>query len=236
MLEYLARYIQKNGGLKVRFHSVLTAAEGVNAAQRELFKEVFQAPVFASYGCREFMLVAMECEQGQLHLSAENLLVECLHKGQPAEPGQPGEVVVTDLHNYAFPFLRYSLGDVASPSTQSCPCGRGLPLLDAVHGRIPDTIQTPDGRLISGIFFPHLLKEFIWIEQFQVIQKQLDHVLVKLLPTDPNEAARQLPAVETQIRSVLGDAIRIEFEFCAEIPRNATGKHRAVISEIPVKI
>jgi phenylacetate-CoA ligase len=236
MLEYLARYIKKHGGLRVKVHSVLTAAEGINAAQRELFKEVFQAPVFASYGSREFKLIAMECEHGGLHLSADNLYVEVLRNGQPAKPGELGQVIVTDLHNFGMPFIRYEIGDAATVRTDACPCGRGLPMLDAVHGRVPDTIQTPDGKLISGIFFPHLLKEFDWIEQFQVVQKELASVQVKIITPDRPAAERGLPALRQQIAAVLGQAVRLDFEFVNEIPRTATGKHRPVISEIPVNI
>lgn len=158
MLEYLARFVKRQGGLRVKFHSIITAAEGVNADQRALLREVFQAPVFASYGSREFKLIAMECERGGLHISADNLIVECLRHGQPAGPGEPGQLLITDLHNYGFPLLRYQIGDVGALRADACSCGRGLPLLEAVHGRIPDTLQSPDGRLISGIFFPHLLR------------------------------------------------------------------------------
>jgi phenylacetate-CoA ligase len=236
MLEYLARYIRKHGGLRICVHSVITAAEGVNTAQRELLQEVFNTRVFASYGSREFMLIAMQCERGGFHVSADNLIVEVIKNGQPAAANELGQVVITDLHNYATPFIRYEIGDLATPGHGICPCGRGLTLLGQVHGRIPDTIQTPDGKLISGIFFPHLLKEFDWIEQFQVIQKELDRIQVKLVPTDAKLAEESLPAVREQIAAVFGGRVRLEFELVSEIPRNATGKHRAVVSEIPVQI
>lgn len=236
MLEYLARYIRKKGGLRVELQSVITAAESVNTSQRELLREVFRAPVFASYGSREFKLIAMECDRGGLHLSADNLHVEILRHGQPAAPGELGQVVITDLHNYGMPFIRYELGDLATSRADDCPCGRGLPLLGEVHGRIPDTIQTPDGKLISGIFFPHLLKEFAWIEQFQVTQKELDRLQLKIVTSTPAEAERGLPALRQEILGVLGNAVRLDVEFVNEIPRTASGKHRAVLSEIPVQI
>jgi phenylacetate-CoA ligase len=236
MLEYLARHVQKHGGLKVRLHSVLAAAEALSQSQRELLHEAFRAPVFASYGSREFKLIAMECENQSLHLSADNLLVEVLHQGKPATAGQLGEVVITDLHNFATPFIRYEIGDIATPGPQSCPCGRGLPVIGAVHGRIPDTIQTPDGRLITGIFFPHLLKEFDWIVQFQVVQKELDRLSISLVVSDQPLAERELPRVQEAILEVLGSGVSLQFAFCSEIPRTATGKHRAVVSEIPVQI
>jgi phenylacetate-CoA ligase len=199
-------------------------------------KEAYQCPVFHSYGSREFKLIAIECEKGGLHLSADNLLVECLHQGQPAARGQLGEVVITDLHNFGMPFLRYEIGDLASPGPDSCPCGRGLPLLQDVYGRIPDTIQTPDGLLIHGTFFGQLLMWFPCIDQFQVIQKQLDRIEVRLVPADPATARAQLSEIKAKMHSILGHQIQIVCEFCDEIPVTASGKHRVVISEIPVQI
>lgn len=106
MLEYLARYIQKHGGLRTRLRSVITAAEGINPTQRTLLQEAFNAPVFSSYGSREFKLIAMECERGGLHVSADNLIVECLRQGRPAATGEVGRLVITDLHNFGTPFIR----------------------------------------------------------------------------------------------------------------------------------
>jgi len=236
MLEYLARYIKLHGGLRTKLQSVITAAETVTPAQRELLHEVFQVPVLASYGSREFMLIAMECEHGGMHISADNLLVECLRDGSPAAPGELGQVVITDLHNYGMPFIRYQIGDVATIRAGLCPCGRGLPMLQDVHGRMPDTIQTPDGKLISGLFFPHLLKEFDWIEQFQVIQKELDKLHVKLVAPDRRAAEQGLPQLRQEIFAVTGKDMQIEIIFVEDIPRTATGKHRNVVSEIPVTI
>lgn len=236
MLELLARYIQKHGGLRVKLKSVITAAEGVTDSQRQLLREVFEAPVFASYGCREFKLIAMECEQQNFHINSDNLLVECLHRGEMSEEGALGEVVITDLHNLGMPFIRYRLGDLASRKDKMCSCGRGLPLFESVQGRIADTIQTPDGRLVSGLFFPHLLKEFHFVEQFQVKQPQLDELVVKLVVSDREKYSNELSRIESQIRSVVGNKIRISFNLCNDIPCTSTGKRRVVVSEIPVEI
>lgn len=111
-----------------------------------------------------------------------------------------------------------------------------MPLLQNVQGRIPDTIQTPEGRFISGIFFPHLLKEFPWVDRFQVVQRELGRIHVKLVVTNETQATAELPRVEEQMRSVLGHTIQIVFEFCSEIPLGPNGKHRVTISEIPVEI
>ena len=236
MLEYFARYLKTHGGLRTKITAIITAAEGVHSGQRELLQEVFNARVFASYGSREFKLIAMECERGGMHLSADNLSVEIIRNGQAAEAGAFGQVVITDLHNYGMPFICYEIGDVAAIREVACPCGRGLPMLTEVHGRVTDIIQSPSGKVLTGLFFPHLLKEFEWITQFQVVQKELDRLQLKLVVSNQPSAEHGLPSLRQEILSVLGKDMQLDVEFVGEIPRTVSGKHRTVISEIPVTI
>jgi phenylacetate-CoA ligase len=231
-LSTLARYLLDRGEQVAPPHAVITAAEGVNDQQRALIEKAFGAPVFASYGCREFMLIAMECERHNgLHLSSDNLYVEVISGDRPTPVGQVGEILVTDLHNFGMPFLRYKIGDLGVPTDRVCGCGRGLPLLERVEGRIIDVIRTPDGRAVPGVFFPHVFKEFPAVKQFQVVQKQLDRLHIKLVVPngDPTEQLRQ---AEREIRNILGDTITIDFERVDEIPLSASGKFRVTVSEL----
>ena len=106
------------------------------------------------------MLIAMECgEHTGLHVSAENMMVEIVGPDGACSPGQSGEVLITDFHNYATPFIRYKNGDMATWSmTYPCPCGRTLPMLESIDGRTLDIIKGLDGRPLTGAFFPHLMK------------------------------------------------------------------------------
>ena len=229
----LAQHVLENKLAIVPPQAIITAAEGVNAVQRAIIEQAFDAPVFASYGSREFMLIAMECERHHgLHLSADNLLVEVVRPdGTPAGAGEIGEIVITDLHNYGMPLIRYKIGDLGALTSRTCPCGRGLPLLERVEGRVLDAIRTPDGRIVPGEFFPHLLKEFDAVREFQVIQKQLDHLTIKLVlrPDSPKE---QLDRIQQEIRKVMGPAIKVEIEPVGEIPRTVSGKFRVTVSEL----
>src|SRR5688572_19629487 len=122
----------KQAGLSLRPPTgVITSAEKLYGYQREVIEDAFGAKVFDRYGCREVMMIGAECEQHTgLHVTADNLYVEVLRGGAPCEPGQVGEVVITDLHNYGFPLIRYRIGDAASWRGEPCSCGRGLPLLN----------------------------------------------------------------------------------------------------------
>jgi phenylacetate-CoA ligase len=142
--------------------------------------------------------------------------------------------VVTDLHNYATPFLRYRNGDLAVASDRQCACGRGLPLIEEVRGRTLDVLRTPDGRRISGVFVPMFFKDYEWVEEFQVEQDQLDRVQVRLKPAGAYHA-ELLEPLRHDLQGRLGDRVRIEFQIVDRIPRNASGKHRPVISRLPIE-
>ncbi|MGC4047007.1 MAG: hypothetical protein QM758_24695 [Armatimonas sp.] len=117
------------------------------------------------------MMIAAECDQHNgLHITSDNIYVEIVRPdGTPCAPGEPGQIVLTDLHNYGMPFLRYKVGDTGSFKEGLCSCGRGLPLLNVVDGRVLDVIRTPSGKIVSGAFFPHFLKDFPEIHLYQIV-------------------------------------------------------------------
>jgi phenylacetate-CoA ligase len=211
--------------------SIIAAAEKLHDFQRELIEKVFQAPVFETYGSREFTFIAGECDQHKgLHLSMENLLVEVVDDaGQPTPAGEEGNVVITDLTNYGMPFIRYANGDRAVAGAAACSCGRGLPLLTKVVGRRLDMLQTPDGRKIPGEFFPHLLKDFPAVRRFQVVQRRADQVELRVvLSGDWTEADRS--TLDQEMHKVLGAAVQFHVVAVDDIPLTRAGKLRVVIS------
>ncbi|HZL34038.1 MAG TPA: hypothetical protein VFC78_01935 [Tepidisphaeraceae bacterium] len=211
--------------------AMIVGAEKLHSFQREVIERVFHAPVFETYGSREFMLVGAECDRHMgLHLTQENLLVEVVRPdGTRAADGEEGDLLVTDLYNYGMPFIRYQTGDRAVAGWKQCACGRGLPLLRRVTGRSMDTLMTPDGRRISGAMFPHLLKDFPAIRRFQVIQDSPDHVELRLVASAAwNDADRV--AIETIIRAKLGPEVRFETHLVEDIALTGAGKLRVVVN------
>ncbi len=96
------------------------------------------------------MLIAAECEHRDgLHVNADHLVVELGH-GEGVDADGPRELVVSDLHNYGMPLLRYVNGDLATPGHGRCACGRGLPRLASVDPPQLDALRTPDGRFVPG--------------------------------------------------------------------------------------
>ncbi len=229
-LYLLARTIEERGLLTYRPKAIVVGAEKLHDFQRETLERVFEAPVFETYGAREFTLIGAECEQhAGLHLTMENLLVEVVDdEGHSTPDGAEGNVVITDLFNVAMPFLRYMTGDRAVAGFGSCSCGRGLPLLKKVVGRQLDMLMTVDGRHLPGEFFPHLMKEFASIRQFQVVQHQHDLVELKLVVDRHwNQNARD--SLRNQVQKSIGHSTRLLINEVDTIPLTSMGKLRVVI-------
>lgn len=232
-LHAFARYVSARGGLRVPIHSAISAAEKLYPHQRHDIEAAFGCPVFETYGCREFMLIGAECEQHQgLHVSAENLFVEVLtESGRPARNGESGELVITDLHNYGMPFIRYRMGDTAVWSDDVCACGRGLPLLKEVTGRMLDAIRTADGTVVPGEFFPHVFKEFREVRQYQIVQDTLDALRVRIVKAQGFDATVEAN-IRRQLRRMFDDSLTMQFEYLDEIPLTPAGKLRVTVSNL----
>lgn len=231
----LAQWMVDNGQSLRGPRAVLGAAEALHDFQRPVLESAFpDARAFNTYGCREFMLVASECEAHDgLHVNADHLLVELVDPAPLAGGGESGQVAITDLHNWGMPLLRYVNGDlaVAGPAGR-CACGRGLPRLAAIQGRRLDAIRTPDGRLLPGEFFPHLLKDVPGIARFQVVQERLDALLLSIVPGPGFDAAGQA-RVRAEVGRALGDAVQLDLRLVDDIPLTPTGKFRVTISRLP---
>lgn len=228
-----AKYAKGHANIGFKPKAVISAAEALYDFQRKEISSVFGCDVFNTYGSREFMLIASECENHHgLHVNMENLLVEVLgEEGKPVKPGEIGEVVITDLHNYGMPFIRYKIGDLAVFSREPCLCGRGSTILKNVVGRSLDMIKISNGNNIPGEFFPHLMKDFHEVKQFQVIQDKINNLIIKIVKAE-NISESRLALMKDEILKVVGKEINVSIVFVDKIPLTATGKHRVTISEL----
>ena len=235
-LVVLAEWIIRTGAKVHKPTAVITGAEALNEAQRGLIESAFGAPAFNTYGSREVGLIGAECAaKTGLHVSIDHMVVETVDDDGHSVSGRPGHVLITDLSNFGMPFVRYRVGDAATFSNVACPCGRHLPLFSAVHGRTLDLIRTREGRILPGEFFPHLLKDFAFIQQYQVVQHDLDHLEVKVVsePGQPLDAGPYSEAhLMTLMRQALGEQMRISISYVNDIPLTPAGKRRATISHV----
>jgi phenylacetate-CoA ligase len=231
----IARYAREHRALTWRARTLISTAETLQCGQRDVLESELAAEVFDSYGSREFMNIASECDHhGGYHINSDNLRVEIVDPdGNPVAPGTRGSVVVTDLHNDATPFVRYEVGDMAvmGHPDEPCRCGRPFPLLRSIEGRAQDVIITPRGR-VSAINIQAVLDEFAWIEGYQLQQPSLDRLIIKLLSrVEPNEES--LLPVRSRLRTQIGD-LSVSFERVSELTRRANGKVEMVVSAVEV--
>jgi phenylacetate-CoA ligase len=231
-LASFARWASERGMRDWPDARVLCAAEPALPTDREALERAFGPNVFETYGSRETMLIAAECEaHAGLHLSEENLLVEVAHKGRPVAPGQAGDVLVTDLHNYGMPFIRYANGDVATMSHgQRCACGRGLRKLARVEGRRVDMLRDANGEAISGMLFISLLQvDTQMLRAFQVVQRKSGAVDLKVVrgrDWDEKRFSQTMSRVKGYFKG-----LPIHLTFCEEIPPSKSGKRRPIVVE-----
>ncbi len=230
-LYHLAQFVEQENQNDLRLQAVFSSAEVLYPHQRQVIERAFRCRVFNRYGALEAGGLGCECEaHAGMHISVENCLIEVLNGSEPAQPGESGQVVITNLNNYAFPFVRYRLDDIARLGTpRGCPCGRQQPMLEVVEGRVNDLLRTPDGRLVRG--FAEAMLQIQGIRQFQIVQQALDLITIQLV-TDSSFPRSQLEAIERLCKKVMGATTRVVFEFRDSIPVLGSGKFRYIRSQV----
>ena len=231
-LYILAQYLRKNNLAPVEPKAVFTTAEALIPKQRQLIEEVFKCRVFDGYGCGDGGGSAIECsEHNGHHIPVQRVVTEFVDDaGQTVPTGRSGKIVLTDLFNYSMPFIRYEVGDRGTLSDQTCPCGRGMPLIKSLDGRISDIIRFRDGTTLSGLALTTIL-EHLPIRQYQIVQLDMDNLLIRIVrdKTYTEEASNHIfQAMEHH----LGRQVDVKLEHVEEIPPGKTGKRLSIISNV----
>lgn len=226
----LAERVQARGA-NLRFERINSTSMVLSDETRNICKDVFGARPIDQYGARETGLIACECPWcAQYHINAESMLVEILDpKGQPCLPGNVGRVVLTALYNYAMPFIRYEIGDlaVAGPSRITCPTK--LPTLKQILGRYRNSFTLHDGRVIFPLVPVARLREFISFSQFQIVQTDYDAIEVRYVPLDLSHSADAV-GLEACVRKLIDPSFNVRVVAVEDIARSASGKFEDYLS------
>jgi phenylacetate-CoA ligase len=211
---------------------VSSTGEPLFPHQRELIERVFGVPVSVEYGARDAGLLALESPDGMLLQMSETHLIEVLDEA--GNPVEEGEAVITSLVSQAQPFIRYRTGDVVRRSGRADPGGRSLDVLDAVVGRQTDFIVAADGRIMHALAVIYVLRAIPGVARFKLIQHAVDRIEVQVVPDAGwGDAARA--AVVQGLQARLGSGARIELKLLEAIAPERSGKHRYVVSHVPLQ-
>ena len=233
----LARYINQTGARQWDAIPFICTAEQLYPHDRAEIERAFGEQIYDSYGGRETMLLAMECEAHDgMHVPMENILLEILVTDpngarRAAQPGETGEVAVTDLHNFGAPMIRYLNGDLAKATNDTpCACGRTLPRIASVEGRKADTLTDGFGAQVHGMLFPVLMLPLAQaIKRYQVIQHKDRTVTLRVVPTAQFDETTRRFILECVGRAVRG--VPIHLELVDDIQSAPSGKRHPVLVE-----
>ncbi|MFN4259018.1 MAG: phenylacetate--CoA ligase family protein [Gemmataceae bacterium] len=232
-LEYLANLIERDGERIVSLKAIQTIAEILSPEVQARIESVFGVPVKNTYSCSEAGCLASPCPDGHgYHVHAENVLLEVLDdQGQPCRPGRTGNVVLTHLHNFLTPIIRYQIMDEATLGPARCPCGRGLPLLTYIQGKRHPMFRLPGGsaKIATGLIMG--LRHLRVGTQFQIIQKSLHHVIIRVVP-DHHWSTEHPSRITQMVHDFFEFPIQVDVVPVERIELPPGGKLQAIISEV----
>jgi phenylacetate-CoA ligase len=216
----ILRFVERKGLKVPKPKAVVSSSEVLHDFIREKAEEAFGTKVYDFYGANEANAIAGECHHGSMHVFTFNNRVEAV---EASDLGSAGKVVVTPLHNFTMPLLRYENGDVALQGGGTCGCGSPLPTLGRIVGRTMDYFTREDGVLVHPyIVFPFFRGNGS-VRAFQIIQEDYKRVRVVVV-MEGRDMVWQDHA-EDGIRNLMGGDCRVVWEFVEEIPKTSLGKY-----------
>jgi phenylacetate-CoA ligase len=228
----LAKELREHQIQNIDLKVVFTIGELVNKEMRAMIQETFNANLYDRYGTAEVGRVSWECHEHSYHLQPDMNIVEILRDGALCAPGEVGEIVVTQLTNYAMPMLRYNLEDQGMCLDESCSCECAYPLMRLTIGRMMDVITLPDGRQFSAHEVTVALHAWRYsLKQFQVIQPNRKELVVNLVPGEAFQPSI-IQDIHLVLTKMLGSDLELQLSLVDAIPRERTGKFKAFKSRI----
>lgn len=230
----MARLIEERGIEPPKLDGIVTGGESLFDFQREQIERSFRCPVYNRYGSSEFMSVAHECAAHRgMHVNADGFIVEVLDGAGRPVVGEEGDIVITDLNNYATPLIRYRIGDRGVVSDRICSCGRTFPLLEKIVGRVSDAMKAPDGHEFHSMYFHWRIRLIPGIRRFQVVQKAVDRIEIRIV----HDGSTVREETEKRVLDAFGElkehGVSVAFAYVEDIPLSRSGKMNFFVSEMP---
>ncbi len=231
----IAYAVTPTQGRTLGIEAVIMVGETVPDAARELVAERLGARVVAIYASQEVGHIASQCEAAtHYHVAAENVLVEIVgDEGRDVAPGGRGRVIVTGLYNYAMPFIRYDIGDVAVAGTKPCACGRTLPVIERIVGRTRHMFMFRDGtRLWPRSFHVLPMQAFVPFRRYQLVQLDYETIEFRYEP-DGSGREPDLAALTAYARQAIHPSVTMRLVAVERLAVGPSGKLEEFVSTLP---
>ncbi len=228
---YFASVLDDEGidGRDLKLSVIVCSGETLKDYYRNYIEKFFDCKVSNDYAAAEVGTIAIECPDGNMHIPLESIYVENIN--DTISCGDNKELVVTDLHSFNMPIIRYRIGDFADLTSRKCTCGRKLPLMEPPKGRISSMITTADGKIMHSIIFDFIFEQLMGIgcdiKQYQVIQKSLKDFTVKIVGEINEE---QVNSIEAMLKRYLGKNSTLELLSVKQISNSPSGKFKNFIN------
>ncbi|MFO7592424.1 MAG: phenylacetate--CoA ligase family protein [Pseudomonadota bacterium] len=228
----LVQHCQNNNVEIPSLKEVRTVSEALPDGLRELCRQTWNTRLIDMYSTIELGYLALQCPESEhYHVQAEGVLLEVLNdRDRPCAPGEIGRVVVTNLHNYASPLIRYEVGDYAEVG-EPCMCGRGLPVLKRILGRYRNLITQPNGDKHWPQLGVMKLHEIAPVTQFQAIQHSLEAIEINLITPRPLQGEEK-EALLQRFKETIGPSFSYTINEVNTLQRSASGKYEEFISKV----
>ena len=223
-----ADYLLAQGRQDIRPRILAVGGEVLTPLMRRRLTQAFGVEPVQTYASHEFPFMGWECGvSGELHTCDDGVILEVMRDGRPAAAGEEGEVVVTNLHAYAMPFIRYRLADLVTRGSDQCACGQPFSTIRAIQGRMNDYFSLPDGRRVHPYrILERLLPEGdVWIRQYQLLQDRADRIVMQVVPSQPVTPELQ-ERIARSISPLLGAGVEFQLRIVEAIPLERSGKYR----------
>jgi phenylacetate-coenzyme A ligase PaaK-like adenylate-forming protein len=225
----------KQVGFNIKLRGVVSWGDNLFSHYRKLIEEQFKCRITDSYGCGEGIQISAQCGQSnnEYHIFTPHVIVEFTKDGKAVQTGETGEIILTRLDPGAMPFIRYKIGDMGRASIrETCPCGRGLKLMESIEGRDADIIVTPNGNKLIVHFFTGIFEYASTIDNFQVVQEKPTEITIKIVPLRDFKKS-DWDKVKSEIIEKANDPdLKINMEIVEVIPVERSSKRRFIISKL----
>ncbi len=238
----LAEYMLENNKKVLTVQGVIGTAERLGDDRRALIGQAFGCRVYEQYGSREVPVVAMECDEGNMHLLTHSVHAEFLppaekpHDHAPESGGNasPRRLVLTSLTNRAMPLIRYEVGDYGMAEEGDCACGRGFPLIRMSAEHRSDSLLTPDGKRLNSAFLVRQVCGLEGVGAFQFRQKSHDDVRLHVVRGSRfhESTAKELFELQERFRREVCPGMRLTVQYVEELCQSENGEHRHVVREV----